>query len=319
MKRSFCVFWVLVLTPVLFAIPYSAMGNINIPDAYCLPHLMMEISYVNFFTNDGVVPGDPELYDKYDYAANFRIGLYDRLELGLVYASTAGFYGNFKVKLISETETLPAISFGVLNLITEVKDPGGYSFKDYGYPDPVDYIWVSPFGMLSKSIVIITGIPALEFIETTLHAGIGARRFRGRSTYNNYASGIFFGLDIKPSKYWGVNFEEDGQDFSFGLNIYVQNYTIQAAMYHAEDFMSASSAKFAINLQYTLDKFSEKKAAEKRKKLQASRYISNSTVPGSGDNYYDGANPLLEELEQIRERRKQAEKELEEIRKLLQE
>ena len=316
MKRSFCVFWVLVLTPVLFAIPYSAMGNINIPDAYCLPHLMMEISYVNFFTNDGIVAGDPEPYDKYDYAANFRIGLYDRLELGLVYASTAGFYGNFKVKLISETETLPAISFGFLNMITEVKNGG---FERYDYPDAIDYVWVSPFGVLSKSIVIITGIPALEFIETTCHVGLGARRFLGRGTLNHYASGIFFGLDIKPSRYWGVNFEEDGQDFSFGLNIYIQNFTIQAAMYHAEDFMSSSSSKFAINLQYTLDKFSEKKASEKRKKLQASRYMSNSSVTGSSDSYYDGTNPLLEELEQIRERRKQAEKELEEIRKLLQE
>ncbi|MDO9577775.1 MAG: hypothetical protein Q7J16_07815 [Candidatus Cloacimonadales bacterium] len=316
MKRVICFFSVLLLTPMLLAIPYSAMGNINIPDAYCLPHLMMEISYVNFFTKDGVVPDDPDPYDKYDFAANFRIGLYDRLEIGLVYASTAGLYGNLKVKLISETETLPAISFGLLNIITEVKNGG---FERYDYPDAIDYVWVSPFGMLSKSIVIITGIPALEFIETTFHAGLGARRFLGRGQYSRYMTGVFLGLDVKPARYWGFSGEIDGQDLNLGLNIYFKNFTIQTAMYHIEDFMGSKGNKFAVNLQYTLDKFSEKKASEKRKKLQTSRYMSGNTVPGSGDSYYDGTNPLLDELEQIRERRKQAEKELEEIRKLLQE
>jgi chaperonin cofactor prefoldin len=42
-------------------------------------------------------------------------------------------------------------------------------------------------------------------------------------------------------------------------------------------------------------------------------------TPKNEETYDEDSNPLHEELEQIRQRRKQAEKELEEIRKLLQE
>ena len=79
----------------------------------------------------------------------------------------------------------------------------------------------------------------------------------------------------------------------------------------------SSSTKLAINLKYTLDKFSELKAADKRMKTVAPRTI-HRTKPGV-EEYDEGTNPLMDELEQIRKRRKQAEKELEEIRKLLQE
>jgi len=314
MRKIFSILLVLVLTPALFAIPYSAMGNINIPDAYCLPHLMMEISYVNNFT-DGI----SKKYDGYDFATNLRIGLYNRVEVGLVYTSTAGFYGNLKVKLLSETETLPAISFGLLNLVTKVKDSGSNPMAAQDYTDAISYIKVSPFGMLSKSIVIITGIPMIEYLQTTYHLGLGARRFLGKGKYSHYFMGVFFGMDIKPSKHWGVSGEIDGQGLNLGINAYIDNFTIQAAAYQVESMAKGDAYMFAINLQYTLDKFSDKKASEKHKKLQTSRYMTNSSISGTGDSYYDGANPLLEELEQIRQRRKQAEKELEEIRKLLQE
>jgi hypothetical protein len=317
MKRFFWIFMVLMLTPGLFAIPYSAMGNINTPDAYCLPHLMMEISYVNFFTNGAVVDGKD--YDEYDFAANFRIGLYNRVEIGLVYASTAEFYGNLKIKILSETETLPAVSCGMLNIITKVGDSGDNQIDSQDYPDELSYIRLSPFGVLSKSIIIVTGIPALEFIETTSHIGIGSRRFLGRGQYTHYFAGVFFGMDIKPSKYWGVNGEIDGQGLNLGINFNINNFTAQVAAYQVESIAKGDGSYIAVNLQYTVDKYSAKKAAEKRSKLLPSRYMNSNTVPGSGDSYKDGSNPLLEELEQIRERRKQAEKELEEIKKLLQE
>lgn len=300
------------------AIPYSAMGNINTPDAYCLPHLMMEMSYVSSFTSGVQVGGED--YNDYDFAANFRIGLWNRAELGLVYASTAGFYGNLKIKILSETETLPAISGGMLNLITDVGDSGTNTIQPQDYPDGISYVKLSPYGVLSKSIVIITGIPMMEYLETTTHVGIGARRFRGRGEISHYFSGIFFGMDIKPSKYWGVSGEIDGQGFNAGINAYLNKFTIQATLYQLESFAKNSELYMALNLQYTLDNFSEKKASEKRQKLQTNRYMANTSVSGgTGENYYDGANPLLEELEQIRQRRKQAEQELEEIRKLLQE
>ena len=98
----------------LFSMPYSTLGNINIPDAYVLPHKMVDISYTNYFVNDGVLfdeNGEIERYNGYDFAGSIRFGLFDRGEIGIVYTSTAGVFGNLKFRLINETETLPAISF----------------------------------------------------------------------------------------------------------------------------------------------------------------------------------------------------------------
>jgi len=314
-----------VFNIALFSMPYSTLGNINIPDAYVLPHKMVEISYTNYFVSDGVVPGMEERYDKYDYAGAIRIGLFDRGELGIVYTSTAGVFGNFKLRVINETETLPAISFGVTNLFSTVRNLDKVELaEEYDFTDPIDYISNSPFLVISKSMVIITGIPVMDYLETSFHFGMGQRRFQGKGeTVKNFA-GVFAGMDIKPSRYWGFDLEWDSQNINVGLNGYYKNFTLRAGMYEFEDFLGIKgdegSKKFAVNINYTLDKFSELKASEKRKKSAAAKQRAIKKVSPSDENTYDeDANPLHDELEQIRQRRKQAEKELEEIRKLLQE
>ena len=331
MKKHVLLLFVLVATSVMFAIPYTAMGLINIPDAYVMPHMMIDISTTGLMTAGGYLEQkegiyDPNLgidaYDELDYAGNLKIGLFNKAELGIVYTSTAGVFANFKFKLITETETLPAISFGMLNIFSEVGDPKlGYFRGEYNYPDPIDYVKFSPFGVLSKSTVIVTGMPGMDYVETTFHLGLGARRFRGRGKYSGYVNGLFGGLEIKPSKYWGVLGEIDGQDMNLGINFFFKNFTVNAGIFRLEDLAnSALGNKVAFNLKYTMDKLSDLKINERRVKESTTRYMQNKTVPGSGGSYYEsGTNPLQEELEQIRQRRKQSEKELEEIRKLLQE
>ncbi|MCD4796905.1 MAG: hypothetical protein K8R49_07050 [Candidatus Cloacimonetes bacterium] len=332
MKKQVVFFMVVIMfsTSLLLAIPYTVMGNINIPDAYVLPHKMVDFSYVNYFVSDGVIPwesSDSVRYNEYDYAGVIRIGLFDRAEIGIVYTSTAGVFGNLKCRIINETETLPALSVGMLNLFSEIshfeKDEleAVAEKEDYDFTDPVDYIKNSPYIVISKSLVIITGIPIMDYLETSFHGGMGQRRFQGQGEIVKSFSGLFWGVDIKPSRYWGFDLEFDGQNANFGLNAFIQNFTFRFGMYELEDYLQAkgdeSSTKFAINLKYTLDHFSELKASEKRKKTVAPR-TRTRTTPNT--EIYDGdANPLREELEQIRKRRKQAEKELEEIRKLLQE
>jgi hypothetical protein len=95
-------------------------------------------------------------------------------------------------------------------------------------------------------------------------------------------------------------------------------------MYEVEDLLGVKgdegSNKFAVNLKYTIDKFSELKATEKRTKtIGAQQRSIQKVTPAEEETYDENSNPLHDELEQIRQRRKQAEKELEEIRKLLQE
>lgn len=323
-KRVLLVFAIICLfNMIMFAMPYSTMGNINIPDAYILPHLMADVSYVNYYVVDGVVPGGA-----YDYATSVRIGLFDRGELGIVYTSTAGVFGNLKLRLISETETLPALSFGMLNLFSNVsdfdKDDTGLLESEDEYDDRVDYISNSPFLVISKSLVIITGIPVMDYLETSFHFGMGQRRFQGKGDIVIDFAGVFWGMDIKPSRFWGFDLEWDSQNINFGLNAFYKNFTLRAGLYEVEDFFGikgdGSSRKYALNIKYTLDRFSELKASEKRKKTIATHQRAMKKVtPETEETYDEDANPLHEELELIRQRRKQAEKELEEIRKLLQE
>ncbi len=310
----------------LFSIPYTTLGNINIPDAYVLPHKMVDISYTNYFVSDGMVPGMDNRYNEYDYAGSIRFGLFDRGELGIVYTSTAGVFGNFKVRVISETETLPAISFGLTNLFSSVSDYEKTELGSLGYEftDAQDYISNSPFLVISKSLVIITGIPAMDYLETSFHFGMGQRRFQGKGETVKSFAGVFWGMDVKPSRYWGFDLEWDSQNINAGLNGFYKNFTLRAGMYEVEDLLGIKgdegSKKYAINIKYTLDKFSELKAAEKRKKTIGIQQRAMQKVSPAGEETYDeDSNPLRDELEQIRQRRKQAEKELEEIRKLLQE
>ena len=311
----------------LLSMPYTTMGNINIPDAYVLPHMMVDFSYTNYFVSDGVIAGvnpDSSRYNEYDFAGSLRIGLFDRAEIGLVYTNTAGVFGNFKVRIINETETLPALSFGILNLFSSVSDFEKGDSLEYEYTDPIDYIKNSPYLVVSKSLVIITGIPIMDYLETSFHFGMGQRKFYGKGKTVKSFGGIFGGLDVKPSRYWGFDLEFDSQNFNFGLNGFYKNFTLRVGMYELEDYIGMKedigSKKLAINLKYTLDHFSEMKASEKRKKTISQRSRSmEKTTPEEVETYDEDSNPLRDELEQIRKRRKQAEKELEEIRKLLQE
>jgi len=326
-KRFLFLIGVLCLFSItLWSMPYSTLGNINIPDAYILPHKMVDFSYTNYFIGGGMISGDVETIkdNLYDFSGSIRFGLYDRGELGIVYTSTAGVFGNLKVRLINETETLPAISFGITNLFSGI---GNYNKEDQPnteFTDRQDYISNSPFVVISKSIVIITGVPIMDYLETSFHFGMGTRRFHGKGSIVEDFGGIFWGMDIKPSRFWGFDLEWDSQNINFGLNGFYKNFTLRAGMYELEDFINVkgdeSSNKYAINLKYTLDKYSELKASEKRKKTSSVQQRAIKRVSPSGEEVYDeDSNPLRDELEQIRQRRKQAEKELEEIRKLLQE
>jgi len=325
-KRGFLLISFICLFSIMFAMPYSTMGNINIPEAYILPHKMVDISFTNYFIGGGVIEGNVgSIKDNlYDVSGSVRFGLFDRAEVGFVYTSTAGAFGNLKVRIINETEKLPVISFGITNLFSSVSDFENEYAHDAEYTDRQDYISNSPFLVISKSLVIITGVPLMDYLETSFHFGMGTRRFLGKGIVVRDFGGVFAGMDIKPSRFWGFDLEWDSQNINLGLNGFYKNFTLRAGLYELEDFFNVkgdnSSKKYAINLKYTLDKFSDLKASEKRKKTTNVQQRAKQRVTPGGEEIYDeDSNPLRDELEQIRQRRKQAEKELEEIRKLLQE
>jgi hypothetical protein len=110
------------------------------------------------------------------------------------------------------------------------------SEENYEFTDPGDYISNSPFLVISKSLVIITGIPVMDYLETSFHFGMGQRRFQGKGEIVKDFAGVFWGMDIKPSRYWGFDLEWDSQNINFGLNGFYKNFTLRAGMYEMEDF-----------------------------------------------------------------------------------
>ena len=334
MNKILLVIISILLCSSVFAIPYAVLGNINVPDAYILPAKMVEFSLVNYIVSDGTVYGtatqaDPRNADGYDYAGAISYGFINRAELGLVFSGHENIFGNLKIKLLTESEKIPQISFGVENIGSKVENfDEAYSYN-YDFTDPRDYIKNSPYIALSKSALLLTSIPQFKNLESTVHFGIGTRRFKGTRSITKNFSGAFGGIDLKPTRNISFNLEFDSQNLNLGANIYYKNFTVRGCIYRLEDlFKDNKSAnygqKFAIGIKYTMDTFSDLKTSQKDGYLKSSvpppapnRKITK-TLPETQTIEYD-SNPLLEELKQIRERRKQAEKELEEIRRLLQE
>ena len=254
----------------LWSMPYSILGNINIPHAYVLPDKMIDFAYTNYFVGDGITTGDiGTIQDNlYDFSISINFGLFNQGEFGVVYTSTAGIFGNLKVKLMNETKKMPALSFGITNLLSSVKDYD--NLPDTGYTDRQDYISNSPYMVASKSLSFNTGISVIDHMEIALHGGIGLRRFQGKGEIVRKVEGVFGGLDIKPSKYFGFDLEWDSQNINFGLNCFCKNFTLRAGMFEVEDFFGAKgdngSKKIAVNLQYTLDNYSESKITDKKRR-----------------------------------------------------
>jgi len=310
-----CLF--LMMLSSIFAVPYASMGNVNIPDAYVLPHKMIDVGYTNYF----VSAGDLDLGNgEYDFAFTTRFGLFNRAEIGIVYTSYEKIYGNFKFRVINETLAVPALSIGIVNLFSGVSEDD--LEKGVDFPDGRELLSNSPFVAMSKSIVLVTGLSGMNYLETTFHCGIGGRKFQGQGETTKKLSGMFLGMDIRPSKYFSVDFEMDSQNINMGINGHLQNFTIRAGLYELESMLGINDKgnRIAVNLGYTFDQLSDVKAAEKRKPTELT-LGSQSTNMGPNSAYQQQANPstnpLMNELQEIRKRREQAEKELEEIRNLL--
>lgn len=316
MNRKFMSLIFLVgIVGTLFSIPFTTPGGIKVPDAYVLADKMSSLSYVSYMSS---FIGKEY---KHNFAVSANLGLFDKLQLGFVGTSVNVYYANVKFQAVRETETLPAISIGIDNLFSKVDDfrnKEGESFKDYDFTDPEDYTKNSLYFVMSKT-ALLRGLPFVPFLETTINMGMGRRRFEGNINLAKQLQGVFIGLNFKPTSRFTILTEMDGFNINAGLAYNYSNFTFRTGVYRIEELDRNSKVKFAVNLKYTFDQFSSTKLSSKSKSTYVNR---RNVVPGK--RYYSTGNdkssdPVLEELNKIKERRKQAEKELEEIKKLLQE
>lgn len=322
MKKIIILFFILCFYTGIFAIPYTVLGNVNTPDAYVLPHLMAEINYTSYFVNDEPAFGDDDIH--YAQGGAISMGILNRGELAVVAASEDNYYCNAKVKLFTETPQYPSLAIGVDNMFTRFSDKGDNQTVG-DLPDRDDYIKNSPYFVLSKSTLILTDIDFMRELETVFHFGVGARKYHGKGSTTKHAGGFFGGIDFRFSEIIGSNIEFDSRNINLGVDIFYQNFTFRAGLFEVEDYFKIkgenSGYKFAINLKYTLDAFSDVKAKNKDRMFESNTSTGRTRAYQSfKDNKQPVSNdPVLEELKKISERRKKAEKELEEIKKLLEE
>lgn len=322
MNKLVLVAIILFFITGLYAIPYTVLGNVNTPDAYVLPHLMTEINYTSYFVNDEPAFGDKKIH--YAVGAAVSIGILNRGELALIAASEDIYHFNGKVKIVSETPQYPSLAFGMDNIF------GRYSDMDSNQtigdlPDRDDYIKNSPYLVISKSTLLLTNIPAIEQLETVFHIGMGSRKFKGKGTTTKHAAGFFGGVDFRFSETLGTNLEFDSRNINIGINLFYRNFTFRTGLFEVEDYFKIkgdnSGYKFAVNLKYTLDTFSDIKARNKDHTKEVNYPIGRSKAVKNFEKKEQpiSNDPVLEELKKISQRRKEAEKELEEIKKLLEE
>ncbi len=327
MKKIIFSLLVFSLFSSLVAIPYTVLGNVNTPDGYVLPHLMAEINYTSYFVNDEPAFGDDDIH--YAQGAALSVGILNRGELAIIAASEDIYHFNGKVKLITETPKYPSLAIGVDNMFGKYSDTdNNQTIGDL--PDRDDYIKNSPYVVLSKSTLILTNLSYLPQLETVFHFGIGTRKFRGKGSTTKHASGFFGGVDFRFSEFIGSHLEFDSRNINIGIDLFFRNFTFRAGMFEVEDYFKIkgdnSGYKFAFNLKYTLDMFSDVKARDKDRTREVNYPIGRSKAVETfkqqeqkTQQQNTSNDPILEELKKISERRKQAEKELEEIKKLLEE
>lgn len=314
---------------LLNAMPYTFMGKMKVPTAYVLPDKVMELSFTNYmsaFSKD--FTNTQNMDYQYDFGAMLSYGIKDRVELAVIANGNGKAHMNAKANLITEGDYIPAVAIGADNLFSEIKD-----YRDtylinkltsdyYDYTEFEDYIKNSYYMVLSKTV-------NFSSVKTAFHVGAGHGRFEavrykrenhsgdpieiGHAPISSQLAGAFMGMEISPVSWLNLVGEYDagylnvGADFNF--NTY---FTLSAGAYRVDD-SSLDKTRFAVNMRYVFDVFAPDK--------YTGRYSYGAKLVGNGPTLRraSGDKSLMEELERIRDRRKQIDEETQEYKKILEE
>ncbi|HPT72093.1 MAG TPA: hypothetical protein PLE74_07405 [Candidatus Cloacimonadota bacterium] len=319
--KKYVIFLTLVLAfTVLQAIPISNLGNIRVPNAYVMPGNMITVNYGSYFAADDWHTSALHISDldhkyQYNWDAMINVGLLNHAEVGFVAAEHGVYMANAKLKILEETVRLPAITVGADNLFSKVpeKSPEITQYKHIWESDM--YERNSFYGAITKSSVV-RGLGIANYLETVLTLGAGNNRFVGQNELSHKIKGVFVALEVKPSPTWSVIGEMDGYNLNAGVKANYKNFSGQFSMMELEQYQSL---RVAVNVGYTFDKYVTTKRPNVLFGLEGGQqeYAGRRTVTDPEE--LKQGNELLDELRMIREKREQAEKELGEIKKILQE
>ncbi|PID28641.1 MAG: hypothetical protein CSB55_03665 [Candidatus Cloacimonadota bacterium] len=308
MKHLAVVFF-LVLSSVLPAVPYTCLGGMTVPTGYVIPYKAVELGFTNY-----TAPNVDNDYS-YDFAFSVNGGVYHWANIGVVYTGNNVLSLNLKARILEQTDKYPAISIGVDNFFSKQKEDGG---NEYEVSDPDDYARNSFYVVISKT-ALLRGLPFFDHLETYAHFGFGRGRFYGNVPRSKALGGLFGAFELRPSDYYSFLAEMDGHNVNLGINTYYKDYTFRIGIYRLDESYKRDT-KLAININYTFDKFvSDKSKNTVRKSRMKSMKNSQVIIQEGLDEQTIKGNPLLKELQEMRRAREETAKELEEIKKFLQE
>ncbi len=304
MKKIIFIGLLLVVLIPLWAFPFGSYEGIRVPDATVMPHKMARLTFASYIVPDSNLKGDDY---SYNWGGAVNIGLFDYAELGLVGTGDEVYFGHLKLRVFRESLAMPDIAIGIDNLFSKVTADNYRSnrFRNE-IVDSANYRSNSMYLVVSKS-TMIREVGTIGNLPVRITLGAGTHRFVGTVPTSRKATGIFGSFILDPIPNMSVISEIDGHNFNFGLGYRYQNFSGKAIAYKIEEW-DRRDPKFGFTLSYLFDKYAT--ATERSDTVAPVRIIDRQPTGAR-----EGAT--LDELQRIRRQRERAEKELEEIRRLL--
>ena len=339
--------YLFAFTSIIVAIPFTTMGFMKVPEAYVLPKNIAEFSLSGFNYNEysETTHGCPDKWN-FSSAYTLNVGILNWAEIGLVYNILQKidinkerekpsdekafrndniekdiFYVNAKLNLVKETDKFPAISIGIENMFSENYIDSIYTVRfddenSFYSHDIDDYRKNSVYITITKTI-LFRNLPILGTKEISLTTGIGSGRFKGTHDDKRFFKGIFASLNTKLSDKFMLLIEEDGYCINSAIQYNTRHTSVKLGLYRIDELATFNPhPRIAFSFQYKFDLFSKIgqemphntllfNLFSKKPAYEIKRKLTETTIE--------------QELERIREKRKNAEKALEKLRKLLEE
>ncbi|MDP8231438.1 MAG: hypothetical protein P9L91_02080 [Candidatus Zophobacter franzmannii] len=325
MKRFYLIVFVMFSICLLIATPFTSLGSaIRTPNGYVVPHTQFTGTFAAY-TRDN----HGELETKMVGAVSG--GLWDRIEVGVVYTDDCDglTFANAKLKVFEETAKFPAVSFGMDNIgsaigrdATKDDSDGDGEIDEDQYSSYARFFEKNAFYGVATKSTVIRGLPVFSYIETVASIGIGSEaKYQGVGDLSKDFSGLFASVLFRPNKWFGVIGEIDGSMVNAGIDVNYNDFAVRVALTELDEYFKGDSSydklNFTFALSYTFNDYVKENkqpriAGSNTDAIRGTRVISNQDQLGETDD-------LLKELRAIRERRANAQKELEEIRKILEE
>jgi len=224
MRLSAASVILIALAAAAGSLPFTRSGVIDCPDAYVLEHTQIEaeLSAAAYSIEDSTGAGNSEFM----VTGHLDVGLFRYGQIGISYLGDGGVVGNVKVAILHEGISVPAFAIGVDNITGQeniecfkIDSAGVESYYRYDHAQN----W-SAYGVLSKDLSYLLGIPA------TVSLGIGIGRFVGimdsgaLGIGSSIASGLFGSVVYRPGDAFTVALEQDGRDFNLGATYDINEY-----------------------------------------------------------------------------------------------